>query len=434
MKYFSFLIVSILLGLSFASLAQAPQKISYQAVIRNASNNLIANTKVGMLIIIAKDSANGTVAYGEQQSPTTNANGLVSLTIGNGTPLVGTLAGINWGSGNYFIKALIDPTGGNAYTITSTGQLLSVPYALHSANGNPTGNTPGDMQYWNGTKWVLIPAGANGATLTMCNGVPTWGGCATGTGLATVVTTSATALTKATALCSGNVTSDGGATVTDRGFCYATTANPTIANSVVNSGTGTGTYTTTLSGLAANTLYYVRAYATNSNGTAYGTQVSFTTPANTATVVLGQSYAGGIVFYVDSTGSHGLVAAPTDQSGAIVWWNGSYLNTKATGTAVGTGQTNTASIINYQGSGSYAATLCSQSFNGYNDWFLPSKDELQLMYNNLHAKGLGSFTGGFYYSSSEFDVYQAWTLDFMYNSSFGYYKNNQARVRAVRKF
>jgi len=93
----------------------------------------------------------------------------------------------------------------------------------------------------------------------------------------TVTTTAASSITASSATSGGNVTADGGASVTERGICYATTANPTTSNSKVASGTGTGSYTASMTGLTANTTYYVRAYAINSNGTAYGSQVSFTT-------------------------------------------------------------------------------------------------------------------------------------------------------------
>lgn len=93
----------------------------------------------------------------------------------------------------------------------------------------------------------------------------------------TVTTTAASSVTATTATSGGNVTADGGATVTERGICYATTQTPTTANSKVASGTGTGTFTANMTGLTANTTYYARAYAINAQGTAYGSQVSFTT-------------------------------------------------------------------------------------------------------------------------------------------------------------
>ena len=120
--------------------AQAPQKMSYQAVIRNSSNALVTGTAVGMRISILQGSSSGTAVYAETQTPTTNANGLVSIEIGAGTVVTGTFAGIDWSAGPYFIKTETDPAGGTSYSITGTSQLLSVPYALSAAGiANPTG-------------------------------------------------------------------------------------------------------------------------------------------------------------------------------------------------------------------------------------------------------------------------------------------------------
>ena len=116
----------------FATLfAQAPEKMSYQAVIRNSNDDLVKNQTVGMQISILQGSASGTAVYVETQTPTTNANGLVSLEIGTGTT-TDDFSAISWKDGPYFIKTETDPTGGASYTITGTSQLLSVPYALHA--------------------------------------------------------------------------------------------------------------------------------------------------------------------------------------------------------------------------------------------------------------------------------------------------------------
>jgi hypothetical protein len=150
--------------------AQAPQKMSFQAVIRNSSDALIKTTQVGMKISILQGSATGTVAYAETQTPTTNANGLVSLEIGKGTIVTGTFGSINWANGPYFIKTETDPAGGTTYTVAGTSELMSVPYALFSANGTPgpagpkgdagangilpNGAAAGNTPFWNGTAWV----------------------------------------------------------------------------------------------------------------------------------------------------------------------------------------------------------------------------------------------------------------------------------------
>ena len=124
--------------------AQAPEKFSYQAIIRNASNALVTNTPVGVKISILKTSAAGTVVYAETQTATTNVNGLVSIQIGDGTIISGTIAGIDWATDSYYIKTETDPAGGTNYTIAGTTQLLSVPYALYSksSGGGPAFTLP----------------------------------------------------------------------------------------------------------------------------------------------------------------------------------------------------------------------------------------------------------------------------------------------------
>ncbi|WP_130734126.1 hypothetical protein [Flavobacterium sp. J27] len=147
----TFLFISIL------GFAQAPQKMSYQAVIRDASDALVTSTTVGIQISILEGSSSGTPVYVETHTPTTNVNGLVSVEIGSGNVVTGNLATVDWSTGNYYIKSETDLNGGTNYTISGTSQLLSVPYALYAgkadgtlADGTVAGNTP----YWNGTTWV----------------------------------------------------------------------------------------------------------------------------------------------------------------------------------------------------------------------------------------------------------------------------------------
>lgn len=120
--------------------AQVPQKMSYQAVIRNASNALVANSNVGMQISILQGSTSGTAVYVETQTPTTNANGLISIEIGGGVSISGNFATINWANGPYFVKTETDPAGGASYTITGISQLLSVPFALHAKTADSVVN------------------------------------------------------------------------------------------------------------------------------------------------------------------------------------------------------------------------------------------------------------------------------------------------------
>ena len=148
-------------------IAQTPQLMSYQAVIRDASNNLVINQSVGIRVSLLQGSSTGTLTYEEiyNPNPQTNSNGLVTLAIGGGISLHGIFSGISWADGPYFIKIETDPTGGTNYTIIGTSQLLSVPYSLYSANGTsgatgPTGvtGTTGDA----GPQGLMGPTGVAG--------------------------------------------------------------------------------------------------------------------------------------------------------------------------------------------------------------------------------------------------------------------------------
>lgn len=128
--------------------AQSPNKMSYQAIIRNSSNALVTSSTVGMRISILQTTPSGTAVYVETQTPTTNANGLVSIEIGGGTVVSGNFANINWANGPYFVKTETDPLGGSAYSITGSSQLLSVPYALHAKTVEIDNTQDGDTTYW----------------------------------------------------------------------------------------------------------------------------------------------------------------------------------------------------------------------------------------------------------------------------------------------
>lgn len=132
------LTVGILLGCHLVS-AQAPEKMSYQAVMRNTSGQLLINQNIGVKVSVLQGSSSGTVVFSERLTGTTNTNGLVSLEIGSGTVLSGTFATINWASGNYYLKTETDPTGGTNYTIAGTSQLLSVPYAMYAKTSGSSG-------------------------------------------------------------------------------------------------------------------------------------------------------------------------------------------------------------------------------------------------------------------------------------------------------
>ncbi len=168
--------------------SQTPDKMCYQAVIRDIDNILITDQTIGMQISILQGSEGGTVVYSETQTPATNGNGLVSIEIGTGNSSE-NFSSIDWSTGTFFIKTETDPTGGTSYSIVGTSQLLSTPYALHAKTAEsltgeititetdpkvPAGSQVGEMQYWNGSAWVTLASGNDGNVLIFTGGVPTW--------------------------------------------------------------------------------------------------------------------------------------------------------------------------------------------------------------------------------------------------------------------
>jgi hypothetical protein len=178
------------------------------------------------------------------------------------------------------------------------------------------------------------------------------------------------------------------------------------------------------------------------NGVAWVNMLGFST-SSVPSISIGQNYYGGKIAYIlapndpgyDPNTPHGLVAATEDQSTGIQWYNGSSTTTGATGTAIGTGLSNTNTIITSQGATatSYAAGLArAYAGGGYKDWYLPSKDELNKLYLNKTA--IGVFAGTTYWSSTEYDANVAWYQNF--NSGFQNFFNKYFTfyVRAIRAF
>ncbi len=402
-------------------MAQTPERMSYQSVLRDARNQLVTNRQVGMQISILHNSPSGTAVYVEQQTATTNAHGLVSVEIGTGHVISGAIATIQWENGTYYIRTEIDLNGGSNYTYTNTNQILTVPYAFHaktaetltvfpdetdplftdwnynyhslryrpthvsafindvgyvtpatetdprffawgyeydslrnkpthvsafindvgyvtpatetdprffawgyeydSLQNKPTkvstfdndagyvtteiqnldsvltlGNRGGNKQikdlaaptdpndavtkiflenyaslrvgncdtlFLGDSQWVIIPG------ISIPNGK---------FNIAILTTDTISNITSVTATSGGNVTFDGNSPVTARGVCWSTSQNPTTSDPHTTDGNNLGTFTSNITNLTPNTTYYVRAYATNDIGTAYGNEVSFTTP------------------------------------------------------------------------------------------------------------------------------------------------------------
>ncbi len=263
-------------------------------------------------------------------------------------------------------------------------------------------------------------------------------------GVIILTTKATTEIALTTAKSGGIITSDGGATITNRGICWSTTPNPKITGNKTNDGLGTGAFTSSLTGLEVNTIYYVRAYSTNKVGTTYGEEVSFTT----GNYAIGAAYLGGKIAYLDASGVHGFVCAIADIE-YIQWYNGSSIITGAKNSVLETtgvygitksgGRKNTDAIILNQGQGNYAAAKCAVLTTGgakAGDWYLPSQGELNQLYVNKNV--LGGFQPIIYWSSTEggyggYSTY-AYYLGFGSGTQSNTGKNSAFNVRAIRAF
>ena len=162
-----FILAVFLLSFAYGN-AQSPQKMSFQAVIRNSSNSLVSNLPIGLRVSILQGAPTGAIVYSESQTANTNVNGLVTIQIGGGNVIQGDFSNIEWANGPYFIQTETDVNGGTNYTITSTSQLLSVPYALYaqtsgSSTPGPQGpDGPQGIAGTNGTNGIDGPQGIQG--------------------------------------------------------------------------------------------------------------------------------------------------------------------------------------------------------------------------------------------------------------------------------
>jgi hypothetical protein len=418
--------------------AQSPEKMSYQAVIRDASDNLATNQTIGMQISILQGSASGTAVYTETQEPTTNANGLVTIEIGNGSTL-DTFANIDWSTDTYFIKTETDPTGGINYTITGVSQLLSVPYALHAKTAETVtgGITESDPVY--------TTSEAANITASDISNLGNLSGTNSGDQDISGIVTNQQAIQDTASQIRADIPDVSGFVSTESDPVYTTSEAAKItASDITNLGnlSGTNSGDQDITGIATNT----QAIQDTAS------QIRADIPT-VATYSVGDFAQGGIVFWVDETGQHGLVCAKEDQDGGsgMRWDAGTYGRTRATGNGLFAGELNTAIIISSQVSigddgHDYAAQICNylqitQNSVIYGDWYLPSKYELNLMWTNestINATALensgSSIASAYNWSSTESSSSSAWKQTFGNGFQSYYNKYHTSRVRAVRAF
>lgn len=361
--------------------AQVPAKMSYQAVIRNANNQLLINKTVGIQVSILHQNVEGEAVFKEiyDPLPQTNANGLVSLEIGSGESLTGSMGSIDWSDGNYFLKTEIDPDGGDNYSIVSVTQLLTVPYAFHAGTAeNITGPLSETDPSWEGE------ANPEADIHRMGN-----------VGIGTAEPTQKLDI-------DGQIRIRGG--------------NPEVG----------------------------KVLTSDENGNAFW-------EPGIKKYKIGDFAYGGIVFWVDETGEHGLVCAKTDQSSGIRWYAGTSGSTQAKGDGPLAGKLNTAIIlaahiaIGDDGS-MYAARVCNalkitEGGFSYADWYLPSAEELKMMYTNRFkinetaiAQGGTAFSPSYYWSSTENYGAHAFYVSMGSGLTDSSTKSMTYSVRAVKSF
>ncbi len=445
--------------ISLSSFSQAPEGFKYQAVVRDAGNTILNNQAVGMRMTIQQGSIGGIVVYQETFVTTTNGYGLVNLEIGSGTTAY-DFTTIDWANGPYFIETAVDVTGGTSYAVMGTSQLMSVPYALHANTAENVTNDMVDDADSDPNNEIQAVSFSND-TLYLSNGGQVYLG-AYGVDLVDDADADPTNELQDLQLI-GNVltiTNNGTATSIDLSG-YLDNTDTQLDETAVDAFVSNNGYITSPDDADADpnneiqTINRTGTTVTLSNGggtfedsvgvyTA-GTGIDITnnviSASGTCGLAIGDTYQGGIIFYLDASGCHGLISAPSDQSSGIQWYNGSYTNTTAFASCVGCGDGNTSMIVYNQGAGSYAAKLCFDlSLGGYSDWYLPSKYELILMYRNIgqgNALGLGNvggFANFFYWSSKERNNGYAWGLIFATGVQFLNPKDNDFYVRAVRAF
>lgn len=309
-----------------SSFGQAPpQAFNYSAVARDAQSNPIANQTIGIQISILQTSSIGSVVYAENHFVNTDQYGLFNLIIGSGSIQSGNMSAIEWSVDTYYLKVGMDANGGTNFLTMGITQLISVPYALHAATadsiigGVSTAEvdplfaaslastiTAADTSSWNldnDESNELQTISISNDTIYLSNGgfvvLPAASG-NNGTSLPTVVTDSLVAVNGSNSRFYGKITSNGNELILKSGFVYSTSANPTINDnySIVTDSNGivkTGVFQS----LDTNTTYYVRCFATNVNGTAYGNELSFTTASVTAPIVTVNGFSNVNQTYAD---------------------------------------------------------------------------------------------------------------------------------------
>lgn len=265
------------------------------------------------------------------------------------------------------------------------------------------------------------------ATNAVGDTVSATGNFISGTSLPSLQTVEVSNISGISAIVTVHVISNGGTPVTARGVCWSTSPLPVVTGSHTTEVGDTGVFNTVMTGLDTCTEYYVRAYATNALGTAYGQAIKFNSG-----YTVGFPFAGGFVFYNDGAG-RGLIASPIAAPGTSSF--GCQGQLMGTSTSIYSGENNTALILANCSTNTCARIASDFSYGGFDDWYLPSKDEISLVYGKLKAQNLVNYPETNFASSSESDSINAWYQNFSYGPLLPYFKNwSSYSVLPIRSF
>jgi uncharacterized protein (TIGR02145 family) len=291
MKYLYLILLTLFTSVMFS---QAPALMTYQMVVRDNAGAIVASANVGVRLSILQGSAAGTEVFAETHFALTNTNGLLSVLIGNGTNVSGSITAINWAEGPFFLRAQADPTGGSNYSIENISQLVSVPYALHSSEAENAIRADSSSFATNASHANIadslvgyIPFSGNYSDLLnqpiSITGVSTDGDSLylsngaifVNPGVSSVLTPQLTTLPVSEISfygCRFNANVDGvvSSSIMERGFVWSDAPNPNLNSNVVIVGEGTGSFDTAVYGyFNPNVVYTVRAFVRTENNIAY---------------------------------------------------------------------------------------------------------------------------------------------------------------------
>ena len=409
MKKFSPLVMFLIC--SYVAFAQTPEKMSYQAIVRDANNTLLVDKLVGIQVSILQNSETGSEVYIETHSVVTNMNGLVALEIGTGVTSY-DFSSIDWSNGPYFVKVETDPNGADNYSISGVSQLMSVPFALYAkASGNGITTSQADAIVGNTAKTGITADQAGAiATNTAKTGITSDQADAIVANTAKVGYTEA--LVSANTAVAAN-TAKVGITSDQSDAIVANTAKTGItsdqSDAIVANTAKTSITTDQTDAIVVNTAKISLPSGGNEGDILKIINGEYVWVGET-TYQLNTFYSelGGYVIDINSDGTHGLVVAMQDQ-GFGNWYDA-------------TNKINDPD--NHDSDG-----------GKFRDWRLPSKRELILIYQvylNSNPLDLLSTT---YWSSTEFNYLKAWCHVISSNSK--YYDSKYGAtfdIRAVRSF